>query len=81
MIQTVVTPPQANFDMKVALPDNYVGKKVHVFFYIDEEVQETTAALLPKKKPSEFFGTLSLEDGEKMQAYLSKSRDEWERNI
>ena len=33
------------------------------------------------KKPSDFFGTLSIEDGEKMQAYVTQSRDEWERNI
>jgi len=81
MVQTVVTPLKANFDMEVALPDNYVGKKVHVFFYIDEEVQNTKPLLLPKKKPSDFFGTLSIEDGEKMQAYVTQSRDEWERNI
>jgi len=81
MIQTVVTPLKANFEMEVALPDNYVGKKVHVFFYIDDEVQNTTAPILPKKKPSDFFGTLSIEEGEKMQAYVTQSRDEWERNI
>jgi hypothetical protein len=81
MIQTVVTPLKANFEMEVALPDNYVGKKVHVFFYIDEEVQHPNTPLLPKKKPSDFFGTLSIEDGEKMQAYVTQSRNEWERNI
>jgi hypothetical protein len=33
MVQTVVTPLKASFDMEVALPDNYVGKKVHFFLY------------------------------------------------
>ena len=71
MIQTIVTPKNAKFDMQVALPDSYVGKKVHVFFYIDEEVQETIAAVLPQKKPSDFFGTLSQDEGDKMQAYVT----------
>ena len=32
-----------------------------------------------KKKPSDFFGTLNIEEGEKMQQYLTQSRNEWER--
>ena len=81
MIQTVVTPQKTNFNMSVSLPKDYVGKEVHVLFYIDEEVKTTTASLLPTKKPSDFFGTLSKEEGEKMQAYITQSRSEWERNF
>ena len=33
-----------------------------------------------KKKTSDFFGTLSVEEGERMQKYLIESRNEWERN-
>jgi hypothetical protein len=33
-----------------------------------------------KKKPSDYFGTLSIEEGEKMQKYVTESRNEWERN-
>jgi len=67
--------------MSVSLPTDYVGKEVHVLFYIDEEVKETPASVSPKKKPSEFFGTLTKEEGEKMQAYIAQSRNEWERNF
>ncbi len=49
MIQTVVTPQKADFDMSVSLPGAYVGKEVHVLFYIDEEVKKPTASILPKK--------------------------------
>ncbi len=80
MIQTIVTPEKTNFDMAVSLPVDYVGKQVHVLFYIDDEVKKTTASILPTKKPSDFFGTLSMEEGEKMQEYLTQSRNEWERN-
>ncbi len=78
MVQTIVTPQKTNFDMSVSLPKDYVGKQVHVLFYIDEEVKNTTASLLPSKKPSDFFGTLSKEEGEKMHAYITQSRKEWE---
>ncbi len=81
MVQALVTPKKTKFNMSVLLPADYVGKEVHVLFYIDEEIKRTTASVLPKKKPSDFFGTLSREEGKKMQAYINKSRNEWERNI
>lgn len=34
-----------------------------------------------KKKPSDFFGTLSKEEGEKMHVYIDKSRQEWQRDF
>jgi hypothetical protein len=34
-----------------------------------------------KAKPSDFIGTLSKEDGEKMQNDIEESRKEWERNF
>lgn len=34
-----------------------------------------------RKKPSDFFGTLGKEEGEKMQAYITESRKEWDRSI
>lgn len=33
------------------------------------------------KKPSDFFGTMSKEEGEKMHTYVNKSREEWNRHI
>jgi hypothetical protein len=81
MVQATVTPKNTNFNMSVLLPNDYVGKKVRVLFYIDEEVANTTAGILPKKKPSEYFGTLSKEDGEKMHEYVTQSRNEWDRDF
>lgn len=78
MIKTVITPDKTTFDMSVSLPDAYVGKEVHVLFYIDDEVKQTTPSVLPKKKPSDFFGTLSIEEGKKMQKYVFQSRNELE---
>ncbi len=81
MVQTIVTPQKTNLDLSVLLPDNYVGKQVHVLFYTDDEMSNTKASVGPKKKPSDYFGTLSLEEGEKLQQYIIESRNEWERDI
>ncbi len=49
MIQTIVTPAHKQFDMSVLLPNNYVGKQVHVLFYIDDEVKNTTPIISKTK--------------------------------
>ena len=59
MVQTIVTPQKTNLDLSVLLPDNYVGKQVHVLFYTDDEMSNTKASVGPKKKPSDYFGTLN----------------------
>jgi hypothetical protein len=41
---------------------------------------EVKTTNVQKLKPSDFFGTLTKEDGERMQAHVTKSRNEWERN-
>jgi hypothetical protein len=81
MIQTTVRPKNSNFDMSVSLPTDYVGKEVHVLFYIDEEVKTTIASVLSTKKPSDFFGILNKEEGEKFELHTQQIRNEWGRNI
>ena len=82
MILQVITPQNETFDLKVSFPKDYVGKQVHCLFYIEEEVKNNTPiTILQKKKPSDFFGTMSKEEGEKMQAYVTQSRNEWDRSI
>jgi hypothetical protein len=34
-----------------------------------------------RKRPSDYFGTLSKEEGEKMHLYVNQSRSEWNRSI
>ena len=81
MVQTIVTPQKTNLDLSVLLPDDYVGKQVHVLFYTDDEIANTSASFRSKKKPSDYIGTLSLEEGEKLQKHIIESRNEWERDI
>lgn len=82
MILQIITPQNENYDLKVSFPKDYVGKQVHCLFYIEEEAKNNILIdMLPKKKPSDFFGTMSKEEGEKMQAHVTQSRNERERTI
>ena len=81
MVQTIVKPLKENFDMEVLLPADYVGKNVHVLFYIDEEIKNATASIIPKKRPSDFFGILNREEGDKFDKHIKEIRGEWDRSI
>jgi hypothetical protein len=82
MIQTILTSQKTNLELSVLLPDDYVGKSLHVLIYKDDEVKDVVlAAARPQKKPSDFAGTLSKEDGAKLLKQIEQSRDEWERDF
>ena len=82
MILQVIVPQNETYDLKISFPKDYVVKQVHCIFYIEEEAKiNAPVSLTQKKKPSDFLGTLSLEEGEKMQDYDNQSRNEWERTI
>jgi hypothetical protein len=49
MVQIIVRPKESSFEMSVSLPTDYIGKEVHVLFYIDEEIKTTTSTILYKK--------------------------------
>ncbi len=76
MIETIVTPLKENFDMAVSLPAKYIGKEVHVLFFIEEEVDKTSATITPKKLPSDFFGILNKEEGQKFDQHIQQMRYE-----
>jgi hypothetical protein len=48
---------------------------------IEAEIKSKSKVISKKKNPSDFFGTISKEEGEKMQEYLKNTRIEWERSI
>ena len=77
MIKTVIIPQNDSYSL--VIPKNYIGKKLEVLLYAFDELVEEKA--IEKKKPSDFFGTLSKEEGEKFHTYITKAREEWGRNI
>lgn len=77
MVRTLITPKNDSYSL--VIPKNYIGKKVEVLFYaLDELTEEKPTA---RKKPSDYFGTLTQEEGEKFHAYISKAREEWNRDF
>ena len=73
MVKTIAIPENNNLNLFI--PNEYVGKEIEILFYAKQELKEQNAS--PKKKPSDFFGTLSKEEGEKMQVYVTECRNEW----
>ena len=77
MLKTLIVPQESTYSLPI--PVHYVGKKVEVLLYSIDELLENKEPT--KKKPSDFFGKLSVSEGEKFQEYVTNSRLEWDRNI
>ncbi len=81
MILQVITPEKETFDLPVSLPKSYLGKEVHCLFYIEEEAKNIQVPAASNKKPSDFFGILNPEEGEKFEQHIIQIRGEWDRDI
>lgn len=77
MLKTVIIPQGSTYTLSI--PTHYIGKSVEVLLFSTEEIVDYKKSY--KKKPSDFFGTLSISEGEKFQEYVTNSRLEWDRNI
>jgi hypothetical protein len=49
-----------------------------LLYALDEPTEKKQTS---PQKPSDFFGTLTQDEGEKFQAYISKAREEWDRDF
>jgi hypothetical protein len=76
MVKTLITPRKSTYTLNI--PAHYIGKRLELLLYASDELPENKKT--NKKKPSDFFGTLSVSEGEKFQEYISNSRAEWNRN-
>ena len=77
MIRSLIT-PQTN-DLHIALPDDYVGRKVEVLVFTYDEPKDT-----PNVTPgimARFWGVVSEQTTEIMHKHIAQSRAEWERDI
>jgi len=78
MLKTIITPNESTYSLPI--PTHYIGKTLEVWLYSHDEFFDNKT-LSAGKKPSDFFGTLSIAEGKKFQDYVTNSRLEWERNI
>ena len=69
--------PETNSVM-VTIPENYIGKKVEVLVFADEDMQESQPV---KPDISKYKGTLSKERAVEFRQFAEEIRKEWDRNI
>jgi len=77
MLRMTIIPGGNTYPLPI--PANYVGQTLEVLLYSATENAENK--VFCDKKPSDFFGTLSADEGENFQNYITNSRLEWDRNI
>ena len=67
MYKTLITPQEEIYSLTI--PSYYIGKTVELLLYPIGEVSEKKE--FNSKRPSDFFGTLSVSEGEKFKRYLT----------
>ncbi|HEX3385392.1 MAG TPA: hypothetical protein VHS53_09400 [Mucilaginibacter sp.] len=77
MVRTIITPDKT--DVHLSIPPNYVGRQIEVMYYPVDELTEEKQ--LTTKTMSAFKGILSEAEGNELQEYVRKSREEWDRGI
>lgn len=77
MIKTLAIPQNNSYNL--AIPNNYIGKKIEIIFYaLDEIVEENVK---PKKTMADFCGILSDSDYSSLKEHTEQARTEWNRAI
>ena len=76
MIRTSVTPQQSF--LNIAIPQNYIGKKVEVLLYAVDEILEDQ----PKTQSmADFWNSISDETAAKLHNNVNQIREEWQKDI
>jgi hypothetical protein len=75
MIKTVVTPQNNSYNL--AIPNNYIGKKIEILLYALDELQEEK--VLPKKSKlsDKYKGSITKEQGQNLNDHIKQMRSEW----
>lgn len=77
MIKTLAIPQNNSYNL--AIPNNYIGRKIEIIFYaLDEIVEEKVK---PKKTMADFCGILSDSDYSSLKEHTEQARTEWNRTI
>jgi hypothetical protein len=77
MVKTLIVPTE-NI-LHIEIPNNYIGKEVEILLYAKEELIDNK--IESKKKASDFKNIFTKEEGKLFDTYISKIRNEWDRNI
>ena len=76
MIKTLAIPQHNTYNL--AIPNNYIGKKIEILFYaLDEVVEEKPLSVVKKKLSDKYRGILSKEQGQSLNEHITEMRNEW----
>ncbi|SDE20815.1 hypothetical protein [Niabella drilacis] len=78
MIRTIVRAEKQQ--IKLDIPKEYIGKEIEITYIPLEEVNQERQPL-SSKTMKDFWGILSDDTATKLHTHITKTRDEWERNI
>lgn len=76
MIRTQIIPDSNN--VSVAIPDSYIGKKVEVILFSEDDAHETNEKTGKIKR---YTGMLSKERALEFQTFAKQVRKEWDTSI
>jgi len=78
MIKTIAVPQNNSYTL--AIPNNYIGKKIEILMYALDEVEEekTNAS---KKTMADFWGTISDATATELHKNVEESRNSWEERL
>lgn len=79
MVKTTVVPETQDVTIKV--PASYIGKEVEIIAYSQSELIDYKEVEPNGAKLMKYWGVLSPERADEMQAYLKEARAEWDRDI
>jgi hypothetical protein len=77
MIRTHITPLTANISLMIPIPTNYVGKRIEVVLYADDEIKEVTTELPKIKLSDKYRGSITKEQGQQLNEHIKQMRNEW----
>ena len=78
MIKTVAIPQSSIYNL--AIPNNYIGKKIEILIYaLDEVLEEKT--IDSKKTMADFWGTISDATAAELHKNVEESRNSWEERL
>lgn len=80
LMESITIHPRSKEQRKVF---EQMAEALQIPFDIIEESSFSTEKIIRegKKKPSDFFGILTPEEGKKFDTHIKEMRSEWERNI
>ena len=70
--------PESN-SLQIAIPDDYIGKKVEVLVFKYDDVAETKKA--SQNVMAQFWAVVSKHTTKEMHQHVVKSRNEWKRDL